>query len=97
MKYTIEPQDFDEAVKQPWDTKTCVAAQSAKRYDMLGAEGEIKQDGNGNYIAPFSQKETTACGRVMRIFDKHFRGPGDETKPELVALRASLPIEINLP
>lgn len=33
-----------------------------------------------------------AVKTVMFVFDEHFRVPGDELKPELQALRASLPL-----
>lgn len=89
MKYTIEPVDFDEAVKQPWRSDSCLLAQAGNRigiplYDNDGIRRDEWPCHGESY-------------RLQGIFDTHFRTPGDEKKPELVALRASLPIEINLP
>lgn len=87
MKYSIEKIDFDKAVKQPWSPETCVTAQVDRRLN-----------GFTNMCRRWQlYDESPMMKEVQQSFDKHFRKPGDETKPELVALRASLPIEINLP
>lgn len=88
MKYTIEPRDFDEAVKQDWHWFECVLAQCSRRNQMFMSDG----------VTPYVMKLSTGEGdKVRSIFDEHYLRMGDEKKPELVALRASLPIEINLP
>lgn len=89
MKYTIEKADFDEAVKQPFDWFTCLIAQYSRR------TGQLLPSGKPKVFASNVPGEIRA--KLMRTFDQHFSNPGDETKPELVALRASLPLEINIP
>jgi hypothetical protein len=97
MKHTIKKIDFDNAVKQEWNTSTCVVAQAALRITgkPLHYTGQIQFDpqvynDTGMLIGFHGLK-------IQAVFDRHFRYPGDEKKPELVALRASLPIEIELP
>ena len=78
--------DFDNAVRQPWSSHSCVVAQMAIRhgttlYNKRGARREI-------FWRPDIAQ---VVAKTMIPFDAHFRKPGDELKPELIALRASLP------
>lgn len=94
MSKQILPCDFDEAVKQPWSTSTCIVAQAARRITgkSLHYQGNLS-------VAPLDYTDGgTLKGfnglEAQTVFDKHFRDLGDEKKPELQALRASLPIAI---
>lgn len=87
-RYQITVEDFDNAVKQKWNVFTCIVSQCAMRYNYLpGIESPAsKLRLKLNYREPVKG--------ITEIFDNHFRNPGDEAKPELVALRASLPIDL---
>lgn len=83
-KHRIEVEDFDNAVKQPWKAETCILNQANKRI-------------NGEYNCYFFINAVTRSGLVSNAahaFDQHFKVPGDEKKPELRALRASLPMKL---
>lgn len=84
---SVTKADFDEAVKQPWNTSTCVVAQFCKR---IGIPLYIHQNGDNN---PLLKKEV--IDNIMSQFDGKFCKPGDEkTYPSVIALRASLPIQV---
>lgn len=91
----ITKEDFDKAVKQPFSVNTCIVAQAALRefgkplYRPRPDEDGYDTGGSLEFV-PY----LAAQNKVMRVFDKHFRNPGDENKPELQALRASLQITI---
>lgn len=94
----VEKRHFDAAVKQKWATHTCLIAQVAKENDDLVEDFEghaqIRSAAGGpgaGYAMPY--ESTRAC-QLMRVFDLHFQKPGDEMKPELQALRDSLPTDI---
>jgi hypothetical protein len=84
MKYTIEKVDFDEAVKQPFVHHLCLIAQFSLRNKFLYTSGRPKVFGINDAKAEAARL----------IFDANFKIPGDEKKPALIALRESLPIEI---
>lgn len=91
----ITKADFDNAVKQEWNAGSCIASQAALR---LGIAIRPRLSAYTpaatllfNHLGP---KSEDLKKRVVAIFDKHFRNPGDENKPELQKLRASLPITI---
>lgn len=83
---TIKPEHFDTAVKQPWYWDTCLIAQT-----NLATDGFTSCDSR-RAITQANIKAQEA----MIIFDRYFSMPGDETKPELVAFRASLPIVVEV-
>lgn len=87
----ILPIDFDNAVKQRWSRTTCIAAQAIKR--ITGRFPNLAWDDISSQRVWGNASNETINSTVL-IFDKHFVQPGDETKPELQQLRASLPIEI---
>lgn len=83
----ITVEDFDNAVKQKWTPTTCIIAQHLKRKGVVFVTGfePVQYAHKSGYEARFG---------VMRVFDRSFNRPGDETKPELQDLRARLPIEL---
>lgn len=91
MKYTIEKIDFDKAVKHSWSPETCLFSQSALR---LGYRPTCHSAGAELLSALHWPKPLLD---MRNLFDCHFGKPGDENKPELIAIRASLPIEIEIP
>lgn len=84
---SITKGDFDRAVKQPFSGSTCLVAQFMLRNGL-----EICSDGSALFFAI----DHKIRHKTTWIFDKHFRMPGDESKPELQALRASLPIKVKI-
>lgn len=85
---TIKPEHFDAAVKQDWSVHTCLNSQAADGAGFLATS----QGASGTELALKSQ----VAAKLQNIFDLNFEHPGDETKPELVALRASLPISVEV-
>lgn len=83
--------DFDNAVKQEWSVHTCIVSQFGLRRGLK--HGEDNRSAIGTLLA----KKCRELGEIQWTFDTNFRKPGDEKKPELQALRASLPITITLP
>lgn len=76
--------DFDNAVKQPWRTRTCLVAQMMKRLNIpLGSPALGRVD-------HFADKHE-GLRAMMLTFDRYFENPGDESKAPLVALREQLP------
>lgn len=82
----ILKRDFDEAVKQPFSVGTCLIAQFAIR------NGIELQHGDACWLASEIGVRTT----LMATFDKHFLEPKDKNKRELQALRAQLPVTVEL-
>lgn len=78
----ITVEDFDNAVKQSWGCDTCIVAQYMKRNGVPLSKGVLTFAEDHGLTGPLGQ------------FDMHFGCPGDENKPELQALRASLPINL---
>jgi hypothetical protein len=87
----ITKRDFDNAVKQEWNYDTCIIAQCMKR-NGLNPSGYP-----GPYHLVSELEDRIMPMDAMNSFDAFFNNPGDEKKPELKKLRASLPIPINLP
>lgn len=88
-RVAIKKADFDRAVKQPFEHSTCLLAQFSIRNNIRYSNGAPKVFG--------LELGNPAALQARLIFDAHFKLPGDEKKPELQALRASLPITITLP
>lgn len=82
---TIKPEHFDAAVKQNWHYKECFIAQC-----MIANNMDV------DWINPLRFAEATGIRNLQSTFDRYFNLPGDESKPELVALRASLPISVEV-
>lgn len=95
MKYTIEQIDFDEAVKQPWSTKTCLAAQFALRVFGRPLHGDGDGYGEGRSLIEFGVYTAhPVLGPMVETFDRnHFDHGREGAEQALAALRASLPIE----
>lgn len=86
----ILPIDFDNAVKQKWSKRTCPVSQMTFRLS-----GKYLYDTSGKHVVTTLWRVASSAMRnICDIFDDHFEHPGDETKPELQQLRASLPIDI---
>lgn len=85
---TITKRDFDRATKQDWSARTCVLAQASIR---AGFEGDRINHVINKLVCSY------AAEKAMDTFDAYFRKPGDEVKPELRRLRASLPIKVICP
>lgn len=83
-KPQLTVEDFDNAVKQRWYGYKCIIAQFGLRTncDIHDESFWIRMTDNSHAY------------HIRAAFDKHFNVPGDEKKPELVALRASLPIDL---
>lgn len=81
----ILKKDFDAAVSRRFDFKTCLVAQAMIREGILveSAYHPVRYSYYG-----------TKAGEARNCFGANFSKPGDEAKPELQALRASLPIEL---
>lgn len=84
---TPTKQDFDNAVKQHWSTSTCILAQMHQRlYD------EPLYDYDGKARPEFCLgKMNSVMENAMHTFDENFQHPGDENRPAMQQLRASLP------
>lgn len=84
-------EDFDNAVKHPWSSHTCIIAQAIAR--ITGKPATNWDAPHVTEVWDKIPKEHAAVG-AMKAFDDNFTKPGDENKPELQALRASLPITL---
>jgi hypothetical protein len=82
----ITKADFDNAVKQTYGGETCIVAQTMMR-NGIGVE-------SGIHPMDFLSDKSPDADKARSVFDTHFWKPGDENKPELQKLRASLPITI---
>lgn len=89
-KAQITTEDFDNAVKQPWGNQTCIVAQFMKRNGMPTPVTFLEGVSSSLFAT-----QHDLWDNVVSVFDR-FRVPGDEKEPALQALRAILPIEIEL-
>jgi hypothetical protein len=88
MKY-ITPEDFDNAVKQPWSDKTCILQQTVMRLRKQSCWARLF--GPKQWI----DIDYPVANYVRQTFDWNFRNPGDEkNNPALQALRALLPLPL---
>ena len=84
-KNYITKGDFDKAVKQRWQTNTCVVAQY-----LIRTQGKSTGEQTSSLW-----RECPKVTPIQDIFDVGFYQPGDEKKnPSLIKLRKSLPIKI---
>lgn len=98
-RVTIEQCDFDEAVKFPWSTSTCIAAQMALRVFGRPLHGEGEGYDRHHSLTEFGAYTAhPVLGPIVEAFDKnHFNRGRPDAVANLQALRASLPITITLP
>lgn len=90
----ILPEDLDEAIKYPWDTKTCLLAVAAARETGL----TVKHC--SYHSIEFVDKSTITlahdkCAPLVRAFDNAWSGADRLYDVESIAdLRAQLPADV---
>lgn len=92
--FTIEPIDFDEAVKQNWSVRTCLIAKAGERQNipLYVPDGPPRVRNQIFWQKNLKEK----CDPLMYIFDNNFQRPGDEKRPALQLLRAKLPVSVEI-